>query len=99
MEEELAKTRKSSVKRSKKRKLTIPAIVVIAVAALVIIAMNFHFILAKDGPRVIKKVSWGAADTFVDTRDWGPLDWMTHTDVLKATGNDMFDHLQEDIIE
>ena len=99
MEEELAKKRKSSGKRSKKRKLTIPTIVVIAVAAIVIIAINFHFMLTKDGPKVIKKVRWGAADTFVDTRDWGPLDWITHTDVLKATGNDMFDHLQEDIIE
>ncbi len=80
-----------------KRNLTVPAVVAVVVIVLLAIVMNFHFVLTKNDFKVIKKSQWGLKDTFVDTRSWGPLDWIDHSDLLKAMVNDTIDKLQKDI--
>jgi hypothetical protein len=100
VEEQLAKAKRSSRKTGKRNKgLMIPGIIIVVAAVIAVIAMNFHFMLTKDGPKVIKKARWGAADTFVDTRDWGPVDWMKHADIMDAMFSDTIDKLQKDIVK
>ncbi len=89
----------SSRKGGTKRDLTLPVVVALVVVVLVGVAMNFHFVLTKNGFKVLKKAHWGAKDTFVDTRSWGPLDWIDHSDLLKAMVNDTIDNLQKDIVK
>jgi hypothetical protein len=74
-----------------------PVIIILAVAVLAAVAMNYHFMLTKNGLKVIKKASWGVADTFVDTRNWGPIDWMKHADILDAMVNDTLNDLKKDL--
>jgi hypothetical protein len=89
--------RGSSRRGGAKKNLTVPAVVAVVVIILVAIAMNFHFVLSKNDFKVIKKSQWEFKDTFVDTRSWGPLDWINHSDLLKAMVNDTIDTLQKDI--
>lgn len=81
----------------KKQNLTLLAVVAVVVVVVAAILMNFHFVRTKNDFKVLKKSSWGPKDTFVDTRSWGPLDWIDHSDLLKAMVNDTIDNLQEDI--
>lgn len=92
--------RKGSSRRGgAKKNLTVPVVVAVVVVLLVAIVMNFHFVLTKNDFKVLKKSQWGFKDTFVDTRSWGPLDWIDHSDLLKAMVNDTIDNLQKDITE
>ncbi len=86
----------SSHKSRTKRSLTLPVIVVVIIV-LVAVAMNYHFVLTKNGFKVLQKAHWGPKDTLVDTRSWGPLDWIDHSDLLKAMVNNTIDNLQKDI--
>jgi len=47
-------------------------------------ALSYHVILTSgDQPLVIeRKGEMGFAETFVDTRGWGPIDWLNHPRVL-----------------
>lgn len=87
----------SSRKSRTKHNLTVPVVVAVVVIVLVAIVMNFHFVLTKNDFKAIKKSQWGIKDTFVNTRSWGPLDWIDHSDLLKAMVNDTIDNLQKDI--
>ena len=81
-------TKRSTPKRRKKSTLSKNnTILAIAVAAAVIflgILFNYHFVLTTDGLEVLKKDGWGPKDTFVDTRNWGPFDWLDHPDIVEA---------------
>jgi len=90
--------RKGSSRRGGKNTTVIAVVAVVAIL-IVAIVMNFHFVLTKNGFKVLKKSHWGSKDTFVDTRSWGPLDWIDHGDLLKAMVNDTIDNLQKDITE
>jgi hypothetical protein len=96
-EEHVARAKKRSAPKRKRAGLVVPLVVIIVIAALAVIAMNYHFMITDDGPKVIKKIRWGTADTFVDTRDWGPIDWMKHHEVMDAMLSDTIDELQKDI--
>jgi hypothetical protein len=87
----------SSRKGGKKKGLVVPGVVIAVVIILVVVVMNFHFVLTKNDFKVLKKDHWGPKDTFVDTRSWGPLDWVNHSDLLKAMVNDTIDNLQKKI--
>jgi ABC-type sugar transport system permease subunit len=89
----------SSRKSRSKRSFTLPAVVVVVVIVLVAVAMNYHFVLTKNDFKVLTKAHWGAKDTFVNTRSWGPLDWIDHSDLLKAMVNDTIDNLQKEVVE
>ncbi len=92
--------RKGSSRRSRaKVNLTVPVVVGVVVVILIAFVMNFHFVLTKNDFKVIKKSQWGFKDTLVDTRSWGPLDWIDHSDLLKAMVNDTIDDLQKDIVK
>jgi hypothetical protein len=90
-------SKSSSHKGRTKQNLTVPAIVAVVVIVIVAIVMNFHFVLTKNDFKVLKKSHWGFKDTFVNTRSWGPLDWIDHSDLLKAMVSDTIDDLQKDI--
>jgi hypothetical protein len=87
----------SSRSGGKKQKLTVPVVVAVVVILIAAVVMNFHFVLTKNDFKVLKKAHWGFKDTFVNTRSWGPLDWIDHSDLLKAMVNDTIDNLQKDI--
>jgi ABC-type sugar transport system permease subunit len=89
----------SSRKSRSKLNLTVPVVVAVVAVILIAIVMNFHFVLTKNDFKVIKKSQWGVKDTFVNTRSWGPLDWMDHSDLLKAMVNDTIDDLQKNIVK
>ena len=85
-------TKKTTKKRRpRKRKKTLLSqnntILAIAIAAAIIffgILFNYHFVLTGDGMEVLKKESWSPKDTFVDTRNWGPFDWLEHPEIVEA---------------
>ena len=87
----------SSRKGGKKQNLTVLVAVAVVVIVVIAIVMNFHFVRTKNDFKVLKKAHWGAKDTFVDTRSWGPLDWLGHDDLLKAMVNETIDNLQKEI--
>ncbi len=87
----------SSRKSRSKTNPTVPVVVAVVVVIVIAIVMNFHFVLTKNDFKVIKKSQWGFKDTFVDTRSWGPLDWIDHGELLKAMVNDTIDDIQKDI--
>jgi hypothetical protein len=89
----------SSRKGGTKKNLIVPVVVAVVVIVIAAILMNFHFIRTKNDFKVLKKSSWGPKDTFVDTRSWGPLDWIDHGDLLKAMVNDTIDDLQKNITQ
>ena len=90
--------RKSSSRTTKrtKRSFTTPIVVALIVIALVAAAMNYHFVLTKNGFKVLKKSHWRPKDTLVDTRSWGPLDWIDHSDLLKAMVNNTIKNLKDE---
>jgi hypothetical protein len=82
-----SKKRKKSL-LSKKDQKSMIQLVAIVVGVLILIALlfNYHFVITKKGMRVVEKESWGAKDTFANTKNWGPLDWVEHEELLKALG-------------
>lgn len=64
---------------------------VIIFSILIGVLFNFHFLMTKDGFRVVEKNHWGMNDTFADTRDWSFVDWANHPDVGQALLADELD--------
>jgi len=93
----MARKRSSRSTKRTKRSFTTPVVVVLIVVALIAGAMNYHFVVTKNGFKVLKKSHWGPKDTFVDTRSWGPLDWIDHSDLLKAMVNNTINNLKDDV--
>ena len=59
-------------------------------------ALNYHFVQAKDGIRMVPKVNASLADTFVDIRGFTVADWARHTDLALALTNANQRGLMED---
>jgi hypothetical protein len=51
---------------------------VICGGALTVGSMNFHVVRANDGMHVVRKLTTGVEDTYVDIREFTPADWNTH---------------------
>lgn len=47
-------------------------------------ALNHHFIRTSDGLIVERKSEAGVADTWADTRAWGPVDYLKRPAITKA---------------
>lgn len=73
--------------------------VVIFFAIFIGVLFNYHFVMTDDGFRVVEKIHWGAKDTFADTRDWGPMDWLNHSEVGKALLNREVDKAKKSLFE
>lgn len=46
--------------------------------------LNHHFIRTSKGLVIERKSELGFADTYVDTRSWGPIDYLKNPKVTKA---------------
>ena len=55
----------------------------IVVAGLAVLAGNYRFIITSDNAFFARKSSMSFSELIVDTRSWGPADWVTHPDVAK----------------
>ncbi|MCB1043218.1 MAG: hypothetical protein KDC35_09775 [Acidobacteria bacterium] len=44
---------------------------------------NYHVVRDKQGLQLVKKSEFGFKETWLDTRDWSPLDYIKHADVSK----------------
>jgi hypothetical protein len=55
-----------------------------AVAGGLFAAFNYHFIRTSKGLVVERKSEAGFADTFADTREWGPIDYLKNPTVARA---------------
>jgi hypothetical protein len=55
----------------------------IVVAGAAVLLGNYRFIITSDNAFVARKSSMGFSDIVVDTRSWGPGDWLAHPDVAK----------------
>jgi hypothetical protein len=86
-------------KAKSKTNWTVPGIIALGLVIIFVIVMNYHFIMTDNGFKMIKKVRWTTTDTFADTRDWGPIDWMKHGDLMKAMLGDTVDKLKKDLTQ
>lgn len=99
-------TSKSRKKTSAKKNKALPAVIlggsvglfvafVVFLAILIGVLFNYHFLMTDDGFEVVKKIHWGAKDTFANTKDWGPIDWLEHDEVGRALVNREIDRAQK----
>jgi hypothetical protein len=55
----------------------------VVVAGLAMLAGNYRLIITTDNAFLARKSTISFSEVIVDTRSWGPTDWMTHPDVAK----------------
>ena len=55
----------------------------VVVAGLAMLAGNYRCIITSDNVFVARKSSMSFSEVIVDTRSWGPTDWVTHPDIAK----------------
>ena len=66
-------------------------IIIVVIAGLVFGALNFHFILTDNGPKVLKKADLTFSYTFVDARGIKQHKLLTNPALLKAGLQDALD--------
>lgn len=53
-------------------------------AVLLTVATNYHIVRGKRGVVLVRKLESGLSDVYVDTRDFGPNDWLERKAVAIA---------------
>ncbi len=53
-------------------------------AGLCLFALNYHIVRGQDDTVVVPKSDMTFKNTYVDIRDWSPVDFTEHADVTKA---------------
>lgn len=103
-------TKKKKKKTTSKKSKALPFILaggslgllvagIIIFSILIGVLFNFHFLMTKDGFKMVEKNHWGMNDTFADTRDWGFVDWANHPDVGQALLADELDKGMKKLFE
>lgn len=59
-------------------------------------AMTFHVVRANDGLHVVRKVTCGLSDAYVDIRAFNSADWYQHTGLSVAVVHAGKEHLLSD---
>jgi hypothetical protein len=59
-------------------------------------AMTFHIVRANDGLHVVRKVTCGLSDAYVDIRTFDSADWYRHTGLSVAVVHAGKEHLLSD---
>jgi len=58
-------------------------------------AWTRHIVRDEDGLRVVKKTEGSFQNIYVDTTDWGTLDWLNNKTVRDAVARDQFERTKE----